>query len=86
MGQKKLIDTLGRKDLAAGTPSIFSRMHQGWAGNEEGRETTDEKMTLSGRGGGLGRFAGGIFRGFGQRGFGKTDRSYSKSYLDESKG
>lgn len=35
-------------------------------------------------GGGVNRFAGGIFRGFGQRG--KTDKSYSKSYLDESKG
>ena len=36
-------------------------------------------------GGGVNRFAGGIFRGFGQRGFGKTDKSYSKSYLDEAK-
>jgi len=77
MGQKKLIDTLGRKDLSAGRPSIFSTMHQGWSGKEEGGETTDEKMTLSGRGGSLGRLAGGVFKG----GFGQTGRSY----LDESK-
>ena len=42
-----------------------------------------------GRSAGAGRLAGGIFRGFGQgraSGFGQTDKSYSKSYLDESKG
>ena len=52
-------------------------MHQGWSGKEEGGETTDEKMTLSGRGGSLGRLAGGVFKGS----FGQTGRSY----LDESK-
>jgi len=36
-------------------------------------------------GGGVNRLAGGIFRGFGQRGVGQTNKSYSKSYLDEAK-
>tara|TARA_R100001463_G_scaffold7522_7_gene23767 strand:+ start:1992 stop:2270 length:279 start_codon:yes stop_codon:yes gene_type:complete len=50
----------------------------------------NEKFSFRGSGGpfgsgGVNRFAGGIFSGFGQKGFGKTEKSYSKSYLDEAK-
>ena len=81
---------MGGKGMEAGndipSPSAPS-LHSPFIG------TDGEKLQFRGSGGGglggllgggVNRFAGGIFRGFGQRG--KTDKSYSKSYLDESKG